>query len=68
MTSLKNDNTVLNPILEPITALPVYIFSNVAQPYPDAVARAWGAALVLMILVAILFTLTRILSSKRPGR
>jgi phosphate transport system permease protein len=68
MTSLKNDNTVLNPILEPITALPVYIFSNVAQPYPDAVARAWGAALVLMVLVAILFTLTRILSSKRPGR
>jgi len=68
MTSLKNDNTVLNPIMEPITALPVYIFSNVAQPYPDAVARAWGAALVLMILVAILFTVTRILSSKRPGR
>jgi phosphate transport system permease protein len=68
MTALKNDKTVLNPILEPITALPVYIFSNVAQPYPAAVARAWGAALVLMILVAILFTLTRILSSKRPGR
>ena len=68
MTSLKNDKTVLNPIMEPITALPVYIFSNVAQPYPDAVARAWGAALVLMVLVAILFTVTRLLSSKRPGR
>ena len=68
MTALKNDKTVLNPIMEPITALPVYIFSNVAQPYPAAVARAWGAALVLMILVAILFTVTRILSSKRPGR
>lgn len=68
MTALKNDKTVFNPIMEPITALPVYIFSNVAQPYPAAVARAWGAALVLMILVAILFTLTRILSSKRRGR
>ncbi len=68
MTSLKNDKTVLNPIMEPITALPVYIFSNVAQPYPAAVARAWGAALVLMILVAILFTVTRILTSKRTGR
>jgi len=68
MTSLKNDKTVLNPIMEPITALPVYIFSNVAQPYPAAVARAWGAALVLMVLVAILFTVTRILTSKRPGR
>jgi phosphate transport system permease protein len=68
MTALKNDKTVFNPIMEPITALPVYIFSNVAQPYPAAVARAWGAALVLMILVAVLFTLTRILSSKRRGR
>ena len=68
MTALKNDKTVLNPIMEPISALPVYIFSNVAQPYPAAVARAWGAALVLMIIVAILFTLTRILASKRPGR
>lgn len=68
MTSLKNDKTVLNPFVEPITALPTYIFSNVAQPYPSAVARAWGAALVLMIVVALLFTLTRMLTSKKPGK
>ncbi len=65
LTALNNDKTVLNPITEPIAALPTYIFNNVAQPYPDAVTRAWGAALTLMILVAILFTLTRMFSSKR---
>jgi phosphate transport system permease protein len=67
LTALKNDKTVLNPFTDPITALPTYIFDNVAQPYPDAVVRAWGAALTLMVIVAILFTLTRALSSKRPG-
>lgn len=68
LTALQNSRTVLNPFSEPITALPTYIFQNVAQPYPDAVTRAWGAALVLMILVAILFTATRILSARKPGR
>lgn len=68
LTALKNDKTVLGPFTDPISALPTYIFGNVAQPYPDAVSRAWGAALVLMIIVAILFTLTRLLSSRRTGR
>ncbi|MBK9739602.1 MAG: phosphate ABC transporter permease PstA [Actinobacteria bacterium] len=68
LTALKNDKTVLNPFSEPISALPTYIFTNVAQPYPDAVIRAWGAALTLMVIVAVLFTLTRMLSTKRPGK
>ncbi len=68
LTALKNDKTVLNPFSEPISALPTYIFTNVAQPYPDAVLRAWGAALTLMVIVAVLFTLTRMFSSKRPGK
>ncbi len=65
LTALNNDKTVLNPFTEPIAALPTYIFNNVAQPYPDAVLRAWGAALTLMIIVAVLFTLTRLFSAKR---
>ena len=68
LTALKNDKTVLNPFSDPISALPTYIFDNVAQPYPDAVIRAWGAALTLMIIVAVLFTLTRLLSTHRPGK
>ncbi|MEY2990586.1 MAG: phosphate transporter permease PstA [Actinomycetota bacterium] len=60
-----SDKTVLDPFNSPITALPTYIFDNVAQPYPDAVSRAWGAALVLIIVVAILFVTTRILGRGR---
>ncbi len=68
LTSLKSDQTILNPIADPIAALPTYIFDNVALPYPGAVTRAWGAALVLMILVLILFTLARILGRDRLNR
>lgn len=60
-----SDSTVINPFNSPISALPTYIFENVAQPYPDAVSRAWGAALVLIIVVAILFVTTRILGRGR---
>lgn len=68
LTAMKNDATVLNPFSEPISALPTYIFDNVAQPYPDAVTRAWGAALALMFIVAILFGLTRYLAARKPRK
>ena len=63
-----NDQTVVNPFGSPISSVPTYIFNNVALPYPDAVTRAWGSALVLIILVAILFTLARVLGRGRVGR
>ncbi len=63
-----NDQTVVNPLGSPISSVPTYIFNNVALPYPDAVARAWGSALVLIILVAVLFTLARVLGRGRAGR
>jgi phosphate transport system permease protein len=68
LTAGKNDQTILNPFGATISALPTYIFDNVALPYPDAVTRAWGSALTLMILVALLFTITRLLTGKRARR
>ena len=68
LTALKNDQTVLNPFSDPISALPTFIFDNVAQPYPDAVTRAWGAALALLIIVGVLFTITRFVSARKPRR
>ncbi len=61
------DSTNVNPVGGPIAAIPTYIFNNVALPYPDAVARAWASALVLIILVAILFTAARIIGRGRVG-
>ncbi|MDD2818256.1 MAG: phosphate ABC transporter permease PstA [Candidatus Nanopelagicales bacterium] len=65
MTAGKNDATVTNPFSDPISTLPVSIFENVAQPYPDAVTRAWGSALILMVVVAILFTAARLIGRNK---
>ncbi len=59
------DATVVNPFGGPIAAVPTYIFNNVALPYPDAVARAWAAALVLIVLVSILFVAARLFGRGR---
>lgn len=65
LTALTNDKTVWNPFGEPIASLPTFIFFNVSLPFPSAVARAWGAALVLMALVAIVFTAARFFSARK---
>jgi len=65
LTALTNDATVWNPFTEPTASLPTYIFFNVSLPFPSAVARAWGAALVLMALVAIVFTAARFFGTKK---
>ena len=59
------DSTVLNPFGGPIASVPTYIFNNVALPYPDAVARAWASALVLLVIVGILFVLARLVGRGR---
>lgn len=59
------DSTLLNPFGGPIASVPTYIFNNVALPYPDAVARAWASALVLLVIVGILFVLARLVGRGR---
>jgi len=39
---------------KPMDALPLVIFNNSSQPYPDLVQIAWGAALLLMVVVLAL--------------
>ena len=45
-----------------MATLPTYIYRFVALGFDTSIARAWGAALVLMILVGILFGLARYVS------
>jgi phosphate transport system permease protein len=61
--------TNLNPFFGGIRTLPTYIYDYLASSYSTAQSRAWGAALVLLILVGILFGTARILGrSKRKKR
>jgi len=54
--------TNLNLLEGGMATLPTYIFRFVALGFDTSIARAWGAALVLMILVGVLFGLARYIS------
>jgi phosphate transport system permease protein len=46
------------------TALSTQIFRNATQPFPGAQARAWGAALTLIVLVVVVTILARIITKR----
>jgi phosphate transport system permease protein len=46
------------------TAIPTQIFSNAASPYTGAQARAWGAALTLIVMAFILMIAARIVTAR----
>jgi phosphate transport system permease protein len=52
------------------TALPAQIFANASSPYSGAQARAWGAALTLIVIAFILMIAARIITARftRVGR
>jgi phosphate transport system permease protein len=54
--------TNLNLFSGGMATLPTYIYRFVALGFDTSIARAWGAALVLMIVVGILFGLARYIS------
>jgi phosphate transport system permease protein len=58
-----------NPFQQvPQTSLPLYIFSYVKLPQATEIARAFGAGLVLMFIVLVLFTIARVIGGKEPGQ
>ena len=57
-----------NPFSGQQDDLPLRIYELVYQPSPVAVQAAWGASLVLIVLVIILFTTARVLGKSTPGK
>ena len=49
---------------EPMASLPIYIFSNLGLGDSNAITRAWGGSLVLLVLVLVLFVSARVLSAR----
>lgn len=62
LTTLVGATTNLNLFEGPITTLPTYIYQYISLGFDTSIQRAWGAALVIMILVAVLFTAARIIA------
>ncbi len=46
------------------TAIPMLIFTNASSPYAGAQARAWGAALTLIVLAFILMIAARLVTAR----
>jgi phosphate transport system permease protein len=57
-----------NPLHGEMNSLPLFIFTAARDPIPTDHERAYGAAVVLMLIVLILFVITRLLARKRVGR
>ena len=61
-TTFAANNTSLNIVEGGLATLPTYIYNYVSLGFDTSIQRAWGAALVLLILVGILFGAARYVS------
>ena len=63
ITSVMN----LNPFEGPMISLPLQVFDFVKSPEANMVARGFGTAAVLMVVVLALFTAARLFGGRGPG-
>ncbi len=56
-----------NPLEGPMISLPLQVFDFVKSPEPTMIARGFGTAATLLLLVLVLFVLARALGGKAPG-
>ncbi|MCF8535467.1 MAG: phosphate ABC transporter permease PstA [Rhodoluna sp.] len=68
ITTFAANNTNYNPFNGSISTLPTYLYTFIASNFDTAVQRAWGAALVILILVAILFIAARLLTRQKTAK
>jgi phosphate transport system permease protein len=62
-------STYLNgdPFHDPMNSIPLFTFEAIRSPEPLQIARGFGAAAVLVILVVVLFGLTRFIARDKRG-
>jgi phosphate transport system permease protein len=58
LTTLGNQFFSWN-LLQPMAAIPVQIYNYAVAPYDDWHTKAWGASLVLIVIIGLLSVLTR---------
>ncbi|MFG2945064.1 phosphate ABC transporter permease PstA [Streptomyces adustus] len=57
-----------DPFKDPMVSLPLAAFELVKSPEPTYVARGFGTAAVLLVLVLVLFVVARVVGGRGPGR
>jgi phosphate transport system permease protein len=58
----------VNPVNNPMNSLPLYIYRGIRSGQPLLITRAFGAASVLLVIVLLLFGITRVLARQRVNR
>jgi phosphate transport system permease protein len=58
----------VNPLADPMVSLPLAIFQFVKSPEPTMIARGFGTAAVLMVLVLTLFVIARWVGGMTPEK
>lgn len=58
----------LDPFSGPMISLPLQVFDFVKSPEPNMVARGFGTAAVLLLLVVMLFAIARMIGGRGPGQ
>ncbi|MEL4320229.1 phosphate ABC transporter permease PstA [Leifsonia sp. YIM 134122] len=56
-----------NPFSGPMISLPLQVFDFVKSPEPNMIARGFGAAAVLILVVLTLFFVARLIGGRGPG-
>jgi phosphate transport system permease protein len=56
-----------NAFKGPQMSLPLFVFTDMRMPIDQAIDRAFGAAVVLLVLVVVFFSLARILGGRPLG-
>ncbi|MEY3561509.1 MAG: phosphate transporter permease PstA [Actinomycetota bacterium] len=67
LTTFNANSTNVNILEGGMSTLPTYVYQNLNLGYDYALDRAWGAALVIMILVGIVFAAARLASNSTPS-
>jgi phosphate transport system permease protein len=62
LTIFGNQYMQWNPT-KPMNALPLEIYNNSSQPYADLIQVAWGAALLLVVVVLVFSIGSRIMAA-----
>lgn len=58
----------VNPFQGPMISLPLQVFTFIKSPEPGMIARGFGTAAVLILLVLLLFVIARTIGGRGPGQ
>lgn len=68
LTAGETHYLTFNPTSGPMMSLPLMAYTSVLEPFPSEIARGFGAAFLLLMLVVVLFVAARWIGGRGPGQ